>query len=848
MFTEECLGTSTIFTDASTITSGGIISGWEWNFGDGAGTSNLQNPTYTYSTFGTFNVSLVVTSDNGCTDYISKNVLVNPVPEADFLFSDECEGVATSFFDLSSIGSGSIVSWEWDFGDGTGTSNAQNPFYTYSSYGIYNVQLTVTSNTGCDDFIYKTVTVSPIPVADFTYTVECNGYPTQFTDVSTVATGTIDSWEWDFGDGVGISDEQNPNYTYTSYGTFSVELIVASDNNCLDIISKNVTVLPSPNADFTFSVGCIGTPSEFTDASTIQSGSIVNWEWDFGDGIGTSDEQNPTYTYGSFGIYDVELIVTANNNCQDTINYDVTVHPVPAADFTFTEVCFGTPTEFFDASTIGSGNIVNWEWDFGVGNTVTVQNPTHLYTTSGVHNVLLTVVSDSGCINTVNYDINVYPVPEAQFSFTTVCLGIPTGFTDESSVIGEITSWTWDFGDDSTSMETNPSHTYEFAGTYNVQLIVATEFGCSDTINHDVVVISEYPVSVSILESANDICQNEEVTFTAYPQNPGDEPVYYWLINLAPVDTTYIPSITFETLNNNDMVSCMLKSSYTCAINNPATSLAITMEVSPNIQAGFSILSSKNPTCDNETVIFSPTNLVNEGNEPIFNWYLNGSLQVSQVEWTTLVENEDIITAELESNAKCVTNSPVQAQDAITMVVNPSPALLNSGALIPKPLDNPVVLICMDSSATYNYQWYENGIEIPGANEQFYYPNKYNLTFENGNGYHVRIENEFGCASSSNAYEYAFNKSVLFKESELFIVYPNPSNGSFSLDLNEEIIPENLKSFNLTISDMAGKVKVKSEASGSHYQFNLSNLQKGVYLLHVDIPQFSGQFKKLVIK
>ena len=846
-FTIECQGDPTQFTDGSSIPSGSIIE-WDWEFGDGLGTSNEQNPSYIYNSFGSFNVELVVTSDNGCQDIISKSVTVYPTPEADFIFTPECLGNTTEFTDMSSLGSGNIISWAWDFGDGTGTSNEQNPSYTYSAFGIYSVELIVVSDNNCQHAVTKNVSVFAVPSADFFFDTACFGNATNFIDESVIGAGSINNWEWDFGDGAGTSNLQNPSYTYSSYGTYNVELVITSFNGCMDSIDYNVEVYSTPVADFTFSTECFGTPTEFTDESSIPAGSIVSWAWDFGDGAGTSEEQSPNYDYTSFGTYNVELVVTSDNGCQDIATYSVTVHPMPEADFTFSEDCFGTPTEFTDISFIGSGNIDSWSWDFGDGSNSTLQHPVHLYSVSGNFNVQLTVISDNGCINTVNYDVIVYPVPEAYFTFTIACLGNPTEFTDESVVIGGINSWNWDFGDGNTSIQQNPSYTYINAGSYDVRLIVDTEFGCRDTIHQDVNVVTEYPVNVSISASTDDICENEPVAFTALPQNPGNNPVYYWLVNNVIIDSTSLPAITLSYLNDEDEVSCLMKSSFPCAINNPAASNAIPIQVSPYIIANFVITPSNNPTCDNESVTFSPTDLINEGDNPIYRWFLNDIYKASGASWTTLVENGNKITAEMESDATCVENNPVMAQEAIFMNVNPSPSLLNSGNLIPKPINNPVVLICMDSSASYNYQWYENGIEIEGANEQFYYPAKYGLTFENDMAYHVRIENEFACASSSNPYEYALNKSALFNESEIFIVYPNPGNGSFFLELNEDRVPENIETFSMTITDMEGRVKFKSDVSGIQNHFNLNNLQRGVYLLQVDIPLFSNQFKKLVIQ
>ncbi len=225
-----------------------------------------------------------------------------------------CAPLTVNFTDLST-GTG-IDGWDWDFGDGSGTSTAQNPSYNYTSAGTYTVTLTVSSTSqGCNDSATKTgyITVSGSPVADFSGSPVSGTEPltVDFTDLSTDATG----WSWDFGDGVGTSAQQNPSYTYNSVGTYTVTL--TASNACGSDIAQKVnyiTVSPcvAPVADFS------GTPTSGdaplqVDFSDLSSGNPTSWSWDFGDGVGTSSQQNPTYTYNDAGNYTVTL--TATNAC-----------------------------------------------------------------------------------------------------------------------------------------------------------------------------------------------------------------------------------------------------------------------------------------------------------------------------------------------------------------------------------------------------------------------------------------------------------------------------------------------------------------------------------------------------
>jgi PKD repeat protein len=125
-----CFGTTTVFMDQTTISSGNIAS-WSWNFGDPLTTndiSSLQNPTYLYTTSGTFNVTLICTSSNGCVSLLTIPVFVNTVPVANFNAISSCLGTATIFNDLSVPTTGVVANWVWDFGDGSPISNQQKSF------------------------------------------------------------------------------------------------------------------------------------------------------------------------------------------------------------------------------------------------------------------------------------------------------------------------------------------------------------------------------------------------------------------------------------------------------------------------------------------------------------------------------------------------------------------------------------------------------------------------------------------------------------------------------------------------------------------------------------------------
>ena len=257
---DVCLNEPTVFTDFSN--SGfGAIDTWQWDFGlVGAGSAN-QNDTYTYANPGTYDIELIVTSVNGCSDTTQQQTEVFDVPVADFTYSANCSNnqVIVQFTDASTIANGSLNFWYYDFG-GQGTAATQNPQQIFSANGDYSVLHIVESTEGCRDSINQIVTVPPSPVANFSYNTNNGlniGAVFNFINTSTNAT----FYDWDFGNG-NTSNQEDPNNTYFANGSYLVSLTVTNDLGCTDstseIISINTvtteinTLIPnaiSPNGD-----------------------------------------------------------------------------------------------------------------------------------------------------------------------------------------------------------------------------------------------------------------------------------------------------------------------------------------------------------------------------------------------------------------------------------------------------------------------------------------------------------------------------------------------------------------------------------------------------------------------
>lgn len=274
-----CPGLTVSFSDLSNLYPLTVTS-WDWDFGNG-NTSTAANPTQTYSTAGTYPVSLTVTLSNGSTQTVVKNVTINPKPSIIVNSSGPyCEGSPVSFTSITSISSGSISSWAWIFGDSS-TSALDNPVHTYTTAGTYSITLSVTSAAGCTASlnIPAGVVINPRPVANFVFpALNYTNDAVSFTDSSTISSGTISAWLWNF-EGTDTSTFQNPEFTFTTAGTKPVKLTVISAAGCTKDITKNITITDPPTgiAEHTKNRYLMAYPNPFARSFTIPFTYAANW-------------------------------------------------------------------------------------------------------------------------------------------------------------------------------------------------------------------------------------------------------------------------------------------------------------------------------------------------------------------------------------------------------------------------------------------------------------------------------------------------------------------------------------------------------------------------------------------
>lgn len=451
----------------------GVPDSYEWDFGDG-NTSTDPGPVVTNSYVAEGDplaITVTLTATNICgTSTATQEITILPNQVNAFFNTDPTDGCSPLTVNLTQFSSGDTTFY-WDLGDGN-VSNEHDLSHTYTDPGTYTIELFA---YGCGFDSYTTeVTVYPSPIVAFTMEPAsvCVGEAITFTS----QTPDVAGLQWDFGDGTG-STLTAPQHLFEESGTYDVTLTATLIGSaCSASLTQQVVVNTTPVASFTTDPGdgCIDLEVAFQNTSTDADFE----QWDFGDG-NISSLPNPFHTYSVAGTYTIELVTENGNGCTDTTTATVIAHPLPTSDFTLsaTESCDTAATvQTLNASQGATG----YSWDFGNGQTSELNQPEINYTEAGTYTITLTATNQFGCQAVSSNTFIQHPTPVALFTASPQpgCEGYPIAFLNASL---NSTTFAWTMGDGTTATEAFPLHSYEAAGSYDVQLIAYGEGGCSDT-------------------------------------------------------------------------------------------------------------------------------------------------------------------------------------------------------------------------------------------------------------------------------------------------------------------------------------------------------------------------------
>ncbi len=469
--TAQCYGNNTFpFSNTSSISSGSLS--YLWTFGDGISTT-IENPVHSYQTPGNYTVKLVVMSENGCKDSVTRPIRVNPDPSSGFSINTPAQcfnGNLFTFSNTSSISSGNMQ-FIWTFGDGI-SSSITNPTHSYASAGNYIVKLLLVSDSHCKDSISFPVKVNPSPIANYSINTNPQCFSNNvfvFTNLSTIA-GDTQTFSWNLGDGTN-TNQSGVTHSYTSAGVFPVKLLSTSSNGCKDSTVR--TIIVNANPQITVSTNkppfiCNGDSVHFNAIAAPGSGSIVSYQW-YKDGLLMSGAVTNTLTVTQSGGYQVKVF---NSNGCSTLSAvtGVVVYPLPTgtvSSLTGNQICQGSTILL----TATGGSIYEW---YRNGTVISgVSGSSYNAALPGTYSVIL--ISDKGCRSpgADSIILGLLLPPKVEFSYKDYCVNKPVFFSNlsDTSATGPV-DMIWRFSDGDSSAARNPSHIFTTAGTYNVKLII----------------------------------------------------------------------------------------------------------------------------------------------------------------------------------------------------------------------------------------------------------------------------------------------------------------------------------------------------------------------------------------
>ncbi len=651
-------------------------------------------------------------------------------------------------------------------------------------------------------------------LAFFTADTVCQGLNTTFTNQSVGFGETITGYKWIFESGV-ISTQTNPSYSFSSAGVKNVTLIAFSANTS-DTIVKQVLVKGKPLVDFSAATACLGTETTFTNLSDITGLTITSWSWDYGDGRGSTAMNPGTHGYLNAGNYEVILSSAANNGCSNSITKTVTVAAYPQASISATSplsFCLGDSVRLAVASYTGHtyrwmSNGVNITG--GSTNTITAKS-TGSYTVEVINLTGNCTTLSTGATVTV---LNAPAAPLITYSGSNIICQNDSLLLSVTSTPGYTYLWKLNGG----AVGSNTSRHYaKSSGTYSVT--VANSNGCSVSSSNQI------PVSVNALPVVGNISQSGETKFCSGQS-----------ITLSvPLNTSYIykwkkgntetgSSSNSTTVSESGDYSVEVSTSFGCKIT--SSPLKIEVVDRPAKQA-IDYGSFRIGECLGENPL--KLSVKNISPDYTYTWYLNGSPVSNAAFIETRSEGKYVLEANYD-----ICKSDTVSLNIVFPYTLPKPDIRAKGPTL--------WYLSTPAKATY-YKWYHNGENIPDAENKNFY-----LAGQKLGIYRVSISDDKKC--------YTFSDTIRIPDAltgiedtdpfEEVKIYPNPTSGLFTIEMNNNIFGELVIDI---FSQTGSKVlNIKFEKTTGHFrsQIDLSEQPDGIYLINLSLDKFRAVRKVLV--
>ncbi|MBK7131853.1 MAG: VCBS repeat-containing protein [Bacteroidales bacterium] len=666
----------------------------------------------------------------------------------------------------------------------------------------------------------------------FTADTICEGLSTQFTNQSVAFGDVIQGYKWLFGDGTS-STLASPSHLFSSAGVKNVTLIAYSATTS-DTLTKQVLVKAKPGVNFNASVVCQGSETVLTNISNVTGLTITSWSWDYGDGKGSTVQNPGTHGYLTAGDYQLTLTAVADNLCSSFITKTVSVGAYPVA-----AISASTPLSFCSGDSVSLSVAKNatyiYKWQSGGVYLPGQDSSKYVAKITGTYTA--EVVNPTGNCKTTSTAASV-TVLNAPSSPGIISAKTPAVFCQGDSVSLSVTntsgySYSWKLNGGAVGSNKN-EYFAKNSGRYT--LTVANNTGCIVSSSNfiDVTVNPLPSVSAVTPGGATTFCDGGNVTLSV-PFNAGYS--YSWSNESVPVPNALTNSYTANTTGKYELV---VTNSSGCVTKTTAVNVTVKpMPLKPSVTSSDYVTGQCPPTEIKVKLA------AQEVSGYTYQWLRNGVVYPDK----TLSFIEEYLPEGVYA-VEATLNGCKAVSDNFSISYATAPEIPKVYA------KGPAVWYLASQFKSYKYyKWYYNDQLISGANKYIYVANK------KLGSYRVAVANDNLCYTSSTAITIPTTKSgmtdfnipseyLVVEETEQFAevkVYPNPGNGLFNIETDNEQRGE----VEISVFRFDGKEihNVKSVKDSEHYlyQIDLTGQPRGNYLIYFDLDKITT-VKKIIIE
>lgn len=840
-----CNGSAVTFSSTAVYGGGSPTYQWKKN---GINITGATSSTYTTSTASNNDAfKCVVTSSLSCASPGTANsnsitMAVTPISLPTISISASngntiCSGASVTFSSIITNG-GPSPTYQWTK-NGSIISGATSSSYTSSTISNGDIfRCILTSNLPCaspqiDSSNNIAMTVNPnlvpgISISSSGSTI-CSGSSVIFSS-SISNGGTSPSYQWKK-NGTNISGATSASYTNNTASNGDVfSCVLTSNATCVTsntATSGNITMTVNanlaPSLNITASTGntiCSGTSVTFSSSAT-NGGTSPSYQWKK-NGINIAGATSSSYTSNALINNDViTCVLTSSLPCPTpaTVNSNsiaMTVNPIIIPTISVSAnngdtICSGNTVTFSTTITNG-GNAPAYQWKKNGTNITGANNATYgtsMITNGNVFSCVLTssatcaILANSNnatmtVVNSANPTVTISSSPG-----DTICSGSSVSFSSSAFYTGGTPSYQWKKNGINITGATNASYTTTFASNGDVyKCVITSSLSCANpaTVNSNNKTMAVYTMAtptISINTAQGDtICTGNTVTFSSTITDGGSAPTYHWLKNGNLIAGANNNSYTSATISNGDLFVCILTSNRPCVSAAIDSSNSVTMTVNPLVTPTVSINANQGSNiCEGAIVTFN-SNASNAGSSASYKWYKNGTLVpggINSVLTTGAILNGDVFNCILTSSATCASPATATSNDiAMTVNANVLPTVAisaNPGTNISQGTNVSFSTYISNGGTNPSYKWFLNGNAIAGANNSSYSSG----TLNNGDRISVTVTSSALCAQpasvSSNSDTIRFIATGITHVNGMdkdMSLYPNPTNGIFTISVSEK--------------------------------------------------------------